>query len=65
MSDCSNSGFEPYKRCEIKIVFSDHVAYSLELPISLTNRAIHHFEADGARFTRQRNHEESWEWLNE
>ena len=67
MSDCSNSSLKPYKRAEVRIVFTDNRELEYFLPINLMNRTIDHFAVDGERFTRQqeRTHEESWEWLCE
>ena len=67
MSDCSNSHCKPYKRVEIRVVFTDKRELEYLLPINLMNRRIDHFDVDGEKFTRQRKtkHEESWEWLNE
>lgn len=65
MSDCSNSSCKPYKRVEIRVVFADKREIEYLLPINLMNRVIDHFDVDGEKFTRQRKHEESWEWLNE
>lgn len=65
MSDCSNSRCEPYRRVDIRIVFTDKKEHDYHLPLDLVNREIDYFTVDGEKFTRQRNHEESWEWLNE
>ena len=67
MSDCSNSSMKPYKRVEIRVVFTDKREIEYLLPINLMNREIAHFDVDGEKYTRQRKnkHEESWEWLNE
>lgn len=67
MSDCSNSSMKPYKRVEIRVVFTDKREIEYLLPINLMNREIAHFDVDGEKFTRQEKtkHEESWEWLNE
>ena len=67
MSDCSNSSLKPYKRAEVRIVFTDNRELEYFLPINLMNRRIDHFDVDGEIYTRQRKnkHEESWEWLNE
>ena len=67
MSDCSNASCKPYKRVEIRVVFTDKREIEYLLPLNLMNRDIDHFDVDGERFTRQRkaNHEESWEWLND
>ena len=67
MSDCSNSRCEPYRRANVRIVFTDKQEHDFYLPLNLMNRQIDHFDVDGEKFTRQRkaNHEESWEWLND
>ena len=67
MSDCSNASCKPYKRVEVRMVFTDKREIEYLLPLNLMNREIDHFDVDGERFTRQRktNHEESWEWLND
>lgn len=67
MSDCSNPNAKPYKRVEIRVVFTDKREIEYFLPLNLMNRAIDHFDVDGERFTRQQktNHEESWEWIND
>lgn len=67
MSDCSNSSCKPYKRVEIRMVFTDKRELEYLLPINLMNRCIDHFDVDGEKFTRQqrREHEESWEWLSD
>ena len=67
MSDCSNPNAKPYKRVEIRVVFTDKQELEYLLPINLMNRHIDHFDVDGVRFTRERKtkHEESWEWLCE
>ena len=67
MSDCSNPSAKPYKRVEIRVVFTDKQELEYLLPINLMNRHIDHFDVDGEKFARQRkaNHEESWEWLND
>ena len=67
MSDCSNSHCKPYKRVEIRMVFTDKRELEYLLPINLMNREIDHFDVDGELYTRQqqRTHEESWEWLND
>ena len=67
MSDCSNPHCKPYKRVEIRVVFDDEQELEYLLPINLMNRHIDHFDVDGEKYTRQekRQHEESWEWLNE
>lgn len=67
MSDCSNPNAKPYKRVEVRMVFTDKRELEYLLPINLMNRAIDHFDVDGEKFTRQekRTHQESWEWLNE
>lgn len=54
MSDCANPAMEPYRRCEIRVVFDDSREHDYMLPINLANRNIHHFEADGDRFVRAR-----------
>lgn len=67
MSDCSNPHCKPYKRVEVRVVFTDRRELEYLLPINLMNRRIDHFDVDGEKFTRQqrREHEESWEWLND
>lgn len=67
MSDCSNPNAKPYKRVEVRIVFTDKREIEYMLPINLMNRCIDHFDVDGEKYTRQqrREHEESWEWLND
>lgn len=67
MSDCSNPNAKPYKRVEIRVVFTDKREIEYLLPINLMNREIAYFTVDGERFTRQqrREHEESWEWLSD
>lgn len=67
MSDCSNASCKPYKRVEIRIVFTDKREIEYFLPLNLMNRRIDHFDVDGELYTRQqqRTHEESWEWLND
>lgn len=67
MSDCSNPHLKPYKRVEIRVVFTDKRELEYLLPINLMNRCIDHFDVDGEKFTRQRKtkHEESWEWLSD
>ena len=67
MSDCSNSSMKPYKRVEIRVVFTDKRELEYLLPLNLMNRTIDHFDVDGEKFTRQRKtkHEESWEWLSD
>ena len=68
MSDCSNSSLKPYKRAEVRIVFTDKGEIEYFLPINLMNRTIDYFDVDGVRFTRRqekRTHQESWEWLND
>lgn len=67
MSDCSNPHCKPYRRANVRIVFTDKQEHDFYLPLNLMNRQIDHFDVDGEKFTRQRkaNHEESWEWLNE
>ena len=67
MSDCSNPHCKPYKRVEVRIVFEDEREIEYFLPLNLMNRRIDHFDVDGEHFTRQekRQHEESWEWLND
>jgi len=67
MSDCSNASCKPYRRANVRIVFTDKQEHDYYLPLNLMNRQISHFDVDGEKFTRQRktNHEESWEWLNE
>lgn len=67
MSDCSNASYKPYKRVEVRMVFTDKRELEYLLPINLMNRRIDHFDVDGEKFTRQqrREHEESWEWLND
>ena len=49
------------------MVFTDKRELEYLLPINLMNREIDHFDVDGEKFTRQqrREHEESWEWLND
>ena len=67
MSDCSNPNAKPYKRVEIRVVFTDKRELEYMLPLNLMNRRIDHFDVDGEHFTRQlkTKHEESWEWLND
>ena len=67
MSDCSNSSYKPYKRVEVRVVFTDKREIEYFLPINLMNRCIDHFDVDGELYTRQekRTHQESWEWLND
>lgn len=67
MSDCSNSSMKPYKRVEIRVLFTDKREIDYLLPLNLMNRTIDHFDVDGEKFTRQqrREHEESWEWLSD
>lgn len=67
MSDCSNPNAKPYKRVEVRMVFTDKRELEYLLPINLMNRTIDHFTVDGEKFTRQqrREHEESWEWLSD
>ena len=67
MSDCSNPNAKPYKRVEIRVVFTDNRELEYLLPINLMNRRIDHFDVDGEKYTRQekRMHQESWEWLND
>ena len=67
MSDCSNPHCKPYKRVEIRVVFTDKREIEYLLPINLMNREIDHFDVDGELYTRQekRTHQESWEWLND
>ena len=67
MSYCSNSSLKPYKRAEVRIVFTDKREIEYFLPINLMNRSIDYFTVDGVRFTRERKmkHDESWEWLCE
>lgn len=67
MSDCSNASCKPYKRVDVRIVFTDKKEHDYYLPLNLMNREIAYFDVDGEKFTRQRktNHEESWEWLND
>ena len=67
MSDCSNPNAKPYKRVEVRMVFTDKQELEYLLPINLMNRRIDHFDVDGEKFARQRKtkHEESWEWLND
>ena len=67
MSDCSNSRCEPYRRVDVRIVFTDKREIEYLLPINLMNRRIDHFDVDGELYTRQekRTHQESWEWLND
>ena len=67
MSDCSNPNAEPYKRVEIRVVFTDKREIEYFLPLNLMNRRIDHFDVDGELYTRQekRTHQESWEWLND
>lgn len=67
MSDCSNPGAVPYRRVEIRVVFTDRREIEYLLPLNLMNREIDHFEVDGESYTRQqrRTHEESWEWLSD
>lgn len=64
MSDCSNPHCKPYKRVEVRIVFTDKHELEYLLPLNLMNRTIDHIEVDTTRYIRQRNHEESWEWMN-
>ena len=65
MSDCSNPNAKPYKRVDVRIVFTDKHEHDFYLPLNLMNREISHFDVDGEKFTRQRKskHEESWGWL--
>jgi len=67
MSDCSNPHCKPYKRVEVRVVFTDKQELEYLLPINLMNRCIDHFDVDGELYTRQekRTHQESWEWLND
>ena len=67
MSDCSNPHCKPYKRVEVRMVFTDKQELEYLLPINLMNRRIDHFDVDGELYTRQekRTHQESWEWLND
>ena len=67
MSDCSNSRCEPYRRVDIRIVFTDKKEHDYHLPLDLVNREIDHVDVDGEIYTRQqrREHEESWEWLSD
>lgn len=67
MSDCSNASCKPYKRVEVRIVFTDEREIEYMLPLNLMNRQIDHFDVGGVLYTRQRreNHEESWEWMND
>ena len=67
MSDCSNSALRPYKRVEVRIVFTDEREIEYMLPLNLMNRQIDHFDVGGVLYTRQRRekHEESWEWMND
>ena len=67
MSDCSNPNAKPYKRVEIRVVFTDKREIEYFLPLNLMNRVIDHFDVDGELYTRQekRTHQESWEWLND
>ena len=67
MSDCSNASCKPYKRVEIRVVFTDKREIEYLLPINLMNREIAYFDVDGEKYTRQqrREHEESWEWLSD
>ncbi len=67
MSDCSNPHCKPYRRANVRIVFTDKQEHDYYLPLNLMNREIDYFDVDGARYTRQqqRTHQESWEWLNE
>ena len=67
MSDCSNPNAKPYKRVEVRVVFTDKREIEYFLPLNLMNRRIDHFDVDGELYTRQRKtkHEESWEWLND
>ena len=63
MSDCSNSRCEPYRRAEVLIVFTDSRELCYRLPLNLMDREIDHFEADGARYLRQRIRD--WDDLDE
>ena len=67
MSDCSNASCKPYKRVEVRIVFTDKREIEYMLPLNLMNRRIDHFDVDGEIYARQqrREHEESWEWLSD
>lgn len=67
MSDCSNSRCEPYRRVDIRIVFTNKKEHDYYLPLDLVNREIDYFDVDGEIYTRQqrREHEESWEWLSD
>lgn len=67
MSDCSNPNAKPYKRVEIRVVFTDKRELEYLLPINLMNRTIDYFDVDGEIYSRQlkAKHEESWEWLND
>ena len=67
MSDCSNPHYKPYKRVEVRVVFTDKRELEYMLPLNLMNRRIDHFDVDGEPYTwqQQRTHEESWEWLND
>ena len=67
MSDCSNPNAKPYKRVEVRMVFTDKREIEYLLPLNLMNREIAYFDVDGEKYTRQRKtkHEESWEWLND
>ena len=67
MSDCSNSRCEPYRRVDIRIVFTNKKEQDYHLPLDLVNREIDYFDVDGEKFTRQRKtkHKESWEWLSD
>ena len=67
MSDCSNASCKPYKRVDVRMVFTDKREIEYMLPLNLMNREIDHFDVDGELYTRQckTKHEESWEWLNE
>ena len=67
MSDCSNQNAKPYKRVDVRIVFTDKKEHDYHLPLDLINREIDYFTVDGELYTRQekRQHEESWEWLND
>lgn len=67
MSDCSNSRCEPYRRVDVRIVFTNKKEHDYHLPLDLVNREIDYFDVDGEIYSRQekRTHQESWEWLND
>jgi len=56
MSDCRHGGrdvYEPARRVDISIHFTDPAELEYQLPLDLRDREVDHFEVGGVRYDRE------------